>query len=175
MKWTVNEIRAITAQQAFTFDQIIDVPEVKQRHHEVRDIKPVRVKGNCVIDGDQFIFSLNISGEMVLPCARTLVDVTYPFNINQVEVFSQTPYDKEEDIHFIEGEVIDLTPCIIENVLLSVPFRVFSDDPEVLENAILKGEGWELTIEGEEKEVKEKPIDPRLMKLKLLLDEKENN
>lgn len=180
MKLTVNEIKKNATETPFTFDKMLDVPEIKKMNDEIRDIKPVRVKGNCVVDGDEYIFSLNISGEMVLPCARTLVDVHYPFDINEVEVFSETPYygeeEEEEEIYPVQGEVIDLTPCILENILLAVPFRVFSDDPEVLDNALVKGDGWELTLEEEEaaRKDKEKSIDPRLMKLKTFLNDHEN-
>lgn len=112
---------------------------------------------------------------MILPCARTLADVAYPFNITEVEVFSESPYygkeEEENEIHQVQGEVIDLTPCIYENILLAIPFRVYSDE-EVLKTALMKGEGWELSLESDEEEQskEDKPIDPRLKKLQSLLD-----
>src|SRR5699024_3265095 len=142
----------------FEFDQEVDISELTSWENDIRRISPVRVQGNCVLDGDQIIFSLDISGEMILPCARTLEDVSYPFQVKEVEVFSESPYygkeEEENEIHQVQGEVIDLKPCIYENVLLAIPFRVYADE-DVLQNALVKGEGWELTIESTEEDERE--------------------
>lgn len=175
MKFILNQIKINAYDKPFKFDQEVNVSELEEMDNDIRKILPVRVKGECTIDGDQIVFTLNISGEMILPCARTLVDVPYSFEVNEVEVFSSSPYYSEEDseneIHPIQGEVLDLSPCIWENVLLAVPFRVFSDDEEALDKALLKGDGWEYTLEADEAQKQEKTIDPRLKKLQSLLDD----
>src|SRR5699024_1293912 len=110
---------------------------------------------------------------------RTLEDVSYPFQVKEVEVFSESPYygkeEEENEIHQVQGEVIDLKPCIYENVLLAIPLRVYADE-DVLQNALVKGEGWELTIESTEEDERESEtkIDPRLKKLQSLLDDQSN-
>src|SRR5699024_12738710 len=102
--------------------------------NDIRKIDPVHVEGNYSIQNDEIIFSFTICGKMILPCARTLVDVPYPFEIQTDEVFSISPYygkeEEENDIHHVEGERIDLKPFIMENVALNIPFRVFTDNEE---------------------------------------------
>ncbi|HLR66045.1 YceD family protein [Virgibacillus alimentarius] len=171
MKFTIGEIKKNAAQQPFAFDEKVDVSELETMDNDIRKLKSVRVCGNCILEGDEIIFSMTISGEMILPCARTLVDVPYPFEIKADEVFSISPYygeeEEENEIHFVEGEVLDLTPYIKENILLEIPFRVFSDDKEAHKNTPLKGEGWELATEKTKKE----SIDPRLKKLQSFFED----
>lgn len=177
MKFLLNQIKKSAQNKPFKFDEEIDVSELEALDNDIRKMKPVRVQGECTLDDEQVIFSLCISGEMTLPCARTLVDVPYFFTINETEIFSFSPYRTEDDIENeifpIEGEMIDLRPIIEENILLAVPFRVFSEDEDAIKNAILKGDGWDYFQEADENEKQEKTIDPRLKKLQSLLDNKE--
>lgn len=175
MKFILNKIKMNTFGEPFEFDQEVNVSELEDMDNDIRKINPVRVQGSCTIDGDEYIFSYKITGEMILPCARTLVDVPYHFDLDETEVFSISPYFSEEDrdneVHQVEGEILDLRPCILENILLAVPFRVFSEDEEVLKNALSEGDGWELTLEADDEEKQEKTIDPRMQKLQSLLDD----
>lgn len=179
MKFILNQIKMRSYDQPFEFSQKVDVSELEDMDNEIRKIDPVNVAGTCVIDGDEYVFTYNLRGTMILPCARTLVDVPYDFDLDETEVFTTSPYyseeDRENEVHQIEGEILDLRPCILENILLAIPFRVFTTDEEALKNALSGGDGWELTLEAEEteeiEEEQEKTIDPRFKKLQSLLDD----
>lgn len=176
MKFTVNQIEKHSLLKPFAFDQEVDVSELEAMNNDIREIKPARIRGKCTVEGNEFVFTLNITGVMILPCARTLVDVPYSFDVDTVEIFSTAEYltdeEIENEIYPVEGDVIDLTPCILENIALAIPYRVFSKDKAAQDHSLLKGEGWELTLEEEldEYEKKEKTIDPRLKKLETLLN-----
>ncbi|MBR3119402.1 YceD family protein [Oceanobacillus profundus] len=169
MKFTLSQIRKNAVDKPFEFDELVNVHELQTMNNDIRKINDVRVHGKADIHGNQFFFSFLIEGEMVLPCARTLVDVPYPFTVKANEVFSTSSYDgsdeEEHDIHLIDGEVLDLTPIIKENILLEVPYRVFSEEANPEEGAPSKGNGWEFVSEVKT----EKTIDPRLKKLESLL------
>ncbi|WP_099157978.1 YceD family protein [Virgibacillus ndiopensis] len=171
MKFSVGQIKRTTHNEPFTFDGKVDVSELETMNNDIRKIEPVHVFGQCYIQGEQLFFSFTIKGEMILPCARTLVDVPYPFEIRADEVFSLSPYygeeEMENEIHPIDGEMLDLTPYIKENILLEVPFRVFSDDAK--EGAPMNGDGWDFISD----EKSEQKIDPRLKKLESLLKDNE--
>src|SRR5699024_3865608 len=100
-----------------------------------------------------------------------LVDVPYLFDFNADEIFSISPYygeeEEEKEIHPVQGEVLDLTPYIKENILLEIPFRVLSDDEEAQKNAPINVDGREFASE----ETKEKTIDPRLKKLQSFFED----
>ncbi|MDL4841278.1 YceD family protein [Aquibacillus rhizosphaerae] len=175
MKFSVQKL-IIAGSEPLDFEDYVDVSELVDMNNDIRKIDPVLVKGSATMQGNQITFNFSIEGTMILPCARTLVDVNYSFHVDAMEIFSTSSHYTEEDeseIHPVDGEMLDLTPYIKENVLLEVPFRVFSEDKEVQENALTEGEGWELTS-GNNTDNK---IDPRLQKLQSLLednDEEEN-
>lgn len=172
MKFSIDKIKIQSMQEPFSFHQEIDISEVKEMNKEIIDITPVTVTGICVVDKEKFIFSYKMEGTVILPCARTLVEVDVPFSYDATDVYAANEYitadDMEEEVHPIEGYIIDLRPQIIEQIMLQLPYRVFSDE-EMIEG----GEGWNYFNETEQKELQRESIDPRLSKLKQLLNEEQ--
>ncbi|MBO1003530.1 YceD family protein [Pseudogracilibacillus auburnensis] len=173
MKFSTAEIKNKSFDGPFYFEQIVDVSELETlKNNDIKHIDPVQVKGMCTVDKDELIFSFSIIGKMILPCARTLVDVPYSFHFNVTEVFTTSEHIDEEDeengVHQIFEETLDLKPYIKENIVLEAPYRVFSD-----EKGLEKGEGWAFYIEDEHQKEKQETIDPRLAKLQKLLNNDE--
>lgn len=169
------EMQLKASSEPFVFDEMVDVSELAlSNNNDIRKIDPVRVKGMCTVDGKELIFSFSIEGEMILPCARTLIDVPYAFNIHATEIFTTNSViseeDEEDEVHVIEEEMIDLKPYILEHIVLETPYRVFSD-----EEAIEEGEGWSFRLEDEHQEEEAEKIDPRLAKLGQLLENKDQD
>ena len=170
MKFTVAEIRKSSYNEPFEKEDNVDVSELGTMNNDIRRIDSAHVHVLFTVDEEEIIASLKIDGEMILPCARTLVDVPYSYQIETNEVFSTSQYQSDEDeVHPIDGDVLDLKPYILENILLEVPFRVFSKEKNPEGAAPTEGEGWAFVQE----EIKEKTIDPRLKKLESLLKNKE--
>lgn len=155
--------------EPFVFDEMVDVSELESLNNDIRKIDPVQVKGMCTVDGDDLIFSYTIEGKMILPCARTLVDVEYPFNFDVSEVYTSTEREDSKNtdiiVHQISEDVLDLTPYIMENIILETPYRVFSD-----EKPLEGGQGWSYYTEDKLSVANADKIDPRLEKLKELLN-----
>src|SRR5699024_386498 len=171
MKFSVAQIKRNAGYEPFAFDDQVDVSELETMNNDIRKIGSVHVSGTAMDQGDDIIFTFAIDGTMILPCARTLVDVPYPFQISATEIFTESSYEKDDsddDIHSIDGEVLDLNPLIKENILLEVPYRVYSDDADALSRAPFEGAGWELISEDK----KEQKPDPRFKKLESLLEDK---
>lgn len=165
-------IQKIIRSEALQFEEKVDISEIESWNNDIRRIDPVLVKGSLTAQGDQLTCQMTLKGMMVLPCARTLIDVEYPFELEATEIFSISPYYNEEDdseIHPVDGELLNLDPYIMENVILKIPLRVFASEEELEKHALTSGNGWELVLE----EKKEEKIDPRMRKLQFLLD-KEN-
>ncbi|ALX47373.1 YceD family protein [Lentibacillus amyloliquefaciens] len=172
MKFSLGQIKKNSRDEPFSFDEHVDVSELETMKNDIRQIGSVHVHGTAMDQGDEIIFTFNIDGKMILPCARTLVDVPYTFDIDTIEVFSESPYqddDSDDEIHQIDGEVLDLTPLIKENIQLEVPYRVFSDDANAKGQAPTEGDGWAFVSE----EKNEQKPDPRLKKLESLLEDDE--
>lgn len=172
MKFPLQKLKQ-AGDEPLVFEDDVDIRELETLKNDIRRIEPVHVKGQATMLGNDITFTFSIEGEMILPCARTLVDVSYPFQIDAVEVFNLSPYYTKEDeseVHPVNGEVLDLTPYIRENVQLEIPTRVFSNDDEAHEAAPDEGKGWQVVTE----EPEEKKVDPRMAKLQSLLNEEEN-
>lgn len=69
-------------------NETIDISEdLKKRDPEIRDVSPIHVTGNANISSEKVAFHLHITGKLVLPCSRTLVDVDYQLTLNLPKYF----------------------------------------------------------------------------------------
>ena len=175
MKFALSELRK-KATEPYYFNEVVDLTELEQLNNDIRKIDPVTVKGYCIYKSGEFIFSLNIKGNLILPCARTLVDVPYPIDIQTTEIFSTAEQlskeDEENEIHLITEEVIDLIPVIKENIILDLPYRIFANEQTIQNKKMLQGNGWKVVTEEDSVKEKNNSIDPRLKKLGVLLNNK---
>ncbi|MCH1623895.1 YceD family protein [Ferdinandcohnia quinoae] len=162
MKWSINQLNQLV-HRGLTIDEIVDVSDLKELDKTIRDIKPVHVSGRGDLSSTKATFHLTISGTMILPCSRTLVDVNYPFEIQTTETFllrqtSDFDLESDEDVHQVRGEMIDLFPAIKENILLEIPIQIFCDHSNSEDAAPQSGKDWEVISEDDKKN----KIDPRL-------------
>ncbi|UTR15203.1 YceD family protein [Salipaludibacillus sp. LMS25] len=171
MKWSVQQLLAFK-QKGMQIDESVDASKVKEIDREIRNISPVHVKGEALINHNAATFNLDISGSMTLPCARTLNDVEFPFTIHATEIFQLdewAAFDEDEDVHELIDNTVDLMPYVRERILLEKPLRVFSERKEG--PAPEEGEGWELTTKEDQNAPQDK-VDPRLKELEKFFDEK---
>lgn len=131
------------------------VPDEFLEGTEIRRISPVKVSGYISNNEEEYELDINITGTMVLPCARTLKDVDYPFNIHIDEIIDE---NDDNSLEIIQNR-LEIFPIIWQNILVDVPLRVLAPDAE---EKSLEGDGWRLITEDDDKE----KIDPRLAKLK---------
>ncbi|WP_257350573.1 YceD family protein [Pseudalkalibacillus decolorationis] len=164
MKWSIQQLRSFQ-HQGLEIDETIELNEIQDFDSEIRNLTPVHVKGYGEINQNRAIFQLTLTGEMTLPCAKTLVDVHHPFTVHSNEIFLFDPqYDvdaDEEDIHVLEGNTVDLIPYIRENILLEKPLKVISTEPTDNPPAPPSGKGWDIVEETDQSE----KIDPRMADL----------
>jgi uncharacterized protein len=171
LSWSVPELLK-HKHEGFGFHKEIVLPLALFRADpEIRNLSPVDVKGVVAFSSRALTFHLQIAGTMVLPCAITLEDVDYPFEINTSETFLLAGTDREtsgeEDegfLHYPKDDRIDLLPSLVEAILVEKPMRVVSKKAK---NAKLSGNGWGLVTD----ETAKQQIDPRLEKLKKFFDD----
>ncbi len=166
----LNQIR----NKGIVIDEFVDVSNLVEIS-DIRRIPPVHVKGHGDFGANKVTFTLTIQGTMILPCSRTLKDASHSFNIETIETYllSENGYGNpdEENLHQVEGEVLDLLPMIKENILLEIPIQIFCDDPTEKGGAPQSGKGWEVLSEDDKKD----KIDPRFEALKDLFNDNKNN
>lgn len=169
MKWTVSQLQK-SRDKELQIDEMVDVSDIKEKDAQIRDVSPIKVTGRADIGSTEITFHLHLSGEFILPCSRTLVDVRYPIDIETTETFllksAGFEYDGD-DITIVEGDVVDLLPVIQENLLLEIPMQVFCEDVDLNEAAPQSGKDWVVISEEENKQ----KIDPRFAKLADFFDQ----
>lgn len=177
MKWSIHQL-AKYRQTGMPIDTVVQLDEVKERNKDIRDISPVHVKGHCTIGNSKMTCQLKLTATLVLPCARTWEAVDFPIEVETVEVFSWAEpelrgNDDDEEIHYIDGEVIDLKPVLEELILLEVPMQVFKEGTE---GTIKGGKDWSYFTDEEysQKTIDEPKVDPRLAGLAKFFDQKDD-
>jgi uncharacterized protein len=141
----------------------IVIDEEYYKNTDIRKLSEIKVNGSIRDDENSYALDLDIKGVMILPCSITLVDVKYPFDIEINEIIDKNDSDYEDYLKIINN-TLDIMPIIWQNIVVEIPMKVVSPN---LDNTKLKGDGWELLTEEE----KISEIDPRLEKLKDLLDD----
>ena len=131
------------------------VPEEMLKNTDIRRISPVKVEGYIFNNEEEYELYITIKGTMILPCARTLKDVEYPFSSEIYEIIGENDDNSLE----INQNRLDIFPIVWQNILVDVPLRVLAPDAS---DEPVEGDGWRLITEDTNEEV----IDPRLAKLK---------
>ncbi|WP_416826953.1 YceD family protein [Ectobacillus polymachus] len=166
MKWSIHQLNKYRS-KGLEIDEMVTF-DVSDWNTDIRNVFPVHVTGKAEFSANKYTFHLRVQGTMILPCSRTLEDVLYPFDIITTEVFvaSQEEYVAYVDVHYLQGEVLDLLPVIKENIILEIPMQVFSE--KALEEALSKGQDWQVIT----KKVKTEDVDPRLANLAKFFDKR---
>ncbi len=136
--------------------------EEELKSTEIRKLNNVSIKG--IIKKDVLnneVLDVRVKGVMILPCARTLKDVSYPFSFEINGEINKLLEDLQEKSKNFENS-IDIFPIIWENILMEIPMRVVSDDASDLKT---EGNGWKLITDEDEN----RNLNPELQKLKDLL------
>lgn len=177
MKWTVVQLRKFR-DDGMEINQTVKVTEdLMKRDPEIRGVSPIHVVGNAEIGSQNATFHLHLTGKLILPCSRTLVDVEYPIDIRSTETFILNPLEnnlsESEEIHEAVGGIVDLLPVVEELLLLEIPLQVFSE--EALNDKMFQaGQDWKVLTEEQYRfEQQKEKIDPRLAGLANLLKNKE--
>ncbi|MDQ0272384.1 YceD family protein [Cytobacillus purgationiresistens] len=158
MKWTLSQLQKYRSKD-LPIDEIVNVDEVIKLDPDIRDASPMHICGRADIDSAKVTFHLKIEGHLILPCSRTLVDVKFPINVETIETFllKNTDFETGEEVHQVDGDVIDLMPVIHEILILEVPMQVFCEESRE-DGAPQSGKGWEVISEQDNKD----KVDPRL-------------
>lgn len=140
-------------------DESINFTEEDLKDTEIRRLENVKVKGKISrIENDIYHISINITGNMVLECARSLEDVDYKLDISVDKNIGEEASDEEKPL--ILQNTLDIFAIVWENIVLEVPLRVVKEDATYLK----EGNGWSL-----EEDSKEKTNSP-FSELKSMLD-----
>ena len=162
MKYDISKISYIN--KKIIINDKITFGENYLNETEIKSLSDIEVLGYLeYVSDDTILFNIEVKGEMILPCSVTLDDVILPFDISIGEIINLDNKENEEYLKIIDN-TIDIMPIIWQNIVVEIPMKVVTPN---LVNAKLEGDGWKLLTEEE----KMKKLDPRLQKLRDLLDD----
>lgn len=140
LKWSFLQIQKNRA--GFPVDEVVDLTAILHtKNKDVRSANSIHVSGRLVAQRDQVMISLKVTGVIILPCARTLVDVPYPLDLtlNEMMVQDLTEFTGSDDVYEMTDNQVDLMPIIEECVLVDIPMQVYATDAKKASKA---GKGW---------------------------------
>ncbi len=142
-------------------DNKIEFEDELLKTTDLLSLNDVKVKGTISLSYNDYYLSLDITGEMVLPCALTLKPVNVPFSIKIEDDYQKLIENIDEFVKKSEN-TLDIFPIIWENILMEIPMRVVSEKASPLR----EGNGWKFI---DDEEINTSPFE----KLNELLDRKE--
>lgn len=95
---------------------------------KIEFISPVTLDGELYLTGDIINLEGRILTELSLSCSRCLSDFSHTIDIPIHEKFSTNHDNKDDEIIFIDGDTIDITDIIKNNIVMSLPIKKLCKD-----------------------------------------------
>lgn len=110
------------------------IPKDYYKTTDIIEVSPLNVIGSIFINNlDEIQIDVNIKGTFILPCAISLEEVPYSFNVILNDIIPET--NKKDEFN------LELLDILWENTVLEVPIRVVKEN---LDTKGISGMGWEL-------------------------------
>ncbi|KRK79938.1 hypothetical protein FD03_GL000114 [Companilactobacillus nodensis DSM 19682 = JCM 14932 = NBRC 107160] len=181
LNWEVQDVRKYK-DKPFDFKETLDLKkELMERSDDIIDTEAVQVEGQLFNDNGLVISDIKVETKVTLPSTRSLTPVDLPLKIRINEAYNIDDIDTEElDENTIiipiddEHPTIDVYESVLDNILLSIPSQVLTEDEEKGKN-MPSGKNWEVISEEDYQKQKEedKQVNPEFAKLKNLFKDNE--
>ena len=168
MKWTLAQLRKFH-DEVIKFDESLELENLTDRK-DILSVESLNVKGEIFVRNRQFNAQIYIDAIINMLDSRTSEDIQVPLQIESLEIFDETVHEDDDldvNVHPVI-HTLDLEPVIRELIIVNLPNAyTTSDEP------LGSGNDWEVIDEDEFAHESEEKTDPRLEKLKALLDSDE--
>lgn len=85
------DLRKLYILNKIDINEEVIIPEEYYQKIDIIKVSPLKVKGNIMINNqDEIELNVNIKGIFILPCAISLEEVDYDFNIDLNEIIPET-------------------------------------------------------------------------------------
>lgn len=183
MKWTLSELHRYSSEPLHINDTL-DLNDLltKSFPDVILAVQPVKVDGYVMYDQGDATVATHVKTTVTVPSSRSLTPVQLPLDFEFSETYIDDPshrdrYEDDEVVFLIHsGDTINFDQAVAENIIEQIPLRVLSED-ERQGKPMPTGKGWQVISEDDyqAKKQKDKPVDPRLAKLKKLFPDQDEN
>ena len=157
---------------------ILDIQEPSLTKASIKTVGPVEAHLEIHRYEEEVSIKGGIKGHVVLQCSRCLIDFQHDIDINVDLLYEPLPAISEEEsyeigrdeaeIAFYRDDELDITEMIAEQILLTIPMKPLCDEQC---KGLCPYCGADLNLQS--CDCDKQYIDPRLAKLKTLLERKE--
>ncbi|OJG74530.1 hypothetical protein RV12_GL002587 [Enterococcus quebecensis] len=181
MKWSLLELNKYKDKPC-EFSETLDLKaSLMKRDDLILDVSPAKATGILTVGKEEYLLHYRIDVIVTVPSSRSLTPVPLAMTIDVDEVFmtheqyqSKDERMPDEEIILLEKPTIDLDESVEDNILLSIPIQVLSEE-EQMSHDMPKGNDWEVLSEEaylqKRQEEAQETMDPRLAKLSELFSE----
>ena len=142
--------------EGLAFDQELDLlKDLQKRNSEILDLKNVTATGRVAHDTGFYVLDYQLTYTIVLASSRSMEPVELQESYPVTEVFAEDVQSDadiealEEDLILpIEGDKIDLSESVADNILLNIPLKVLTPEEEAGQGFI-EGNDWKILSEEE--------------------------
>ncbi len=152
MMFSISEIKKNP--DGIDFNSVLEIKEkLIERNKDVLDVKEVFVQGTISYDDGLYLLNYTLDYTITLPSSRSML----PVDVHQVEEVSEI-FIEAVDIHakedlvrenlvlVLEEDYIDLEESAIDNILLTIPMQVLSEE-EQNSDTMPSGNSWSVLTE----------------------------
>lgn len=152
MMFSISEIKKNP--DGISFNVSLDIKEkLAERNKDVLDVKGIFVQGNVSYDDGLYLLNYTLDYTITLPSSRSML----PVDVHQIEEVSEV-FIEAVDIHakedlvrenlilVLEEDYIDLEESAIDNMLLTIPMQVLSEE-EQHSDTMPSGNSWSVLTE----------------------------
>jgi len=174
MKWSLTELRKNHRSEPLTFEETLDLKaDLMERYgDDVLDLGPVTTSGLVSVVGGDVVVVAKVKADLTVPSSRSLEPVQLPVDFQMTEYYVSDPaatqrFEKSDVVMVVPDDVIDFDKAIGDNIILQIPMHILTD-AEQEGAAMPEGKDWQVVSEADlsKVEAENKPVDPRLAKLK---------
>ncbi|WP_179395666.1 YceD family protein [Lacticaseibacillus absianus] len=172
LKWSTQDLIKHRSEPLHFQETLALKADLMARDPEILDVSPITVTGTIrFVDGD-FVASVTLGGQLVVPSTRSLQPVDWPVNFTFSEIYVSPTTDKAkyEDGQLlidIEDDVIDLGPAVADHILLSIPMQILTP-AEAADGTMPAGKDWTVISEDDYSASQSEAGNPEFAKLKAL-------
>ncbi len=121
-------LRDVRSKKLTLHNQQLDLTEIVEEEPSLHASSPITVETAFSSDADEVIVNGQATGDLQLVCSRCLTIFEHPLSVSFEERFTNVPPDDEQlaadselDVHYIAEDKVELTPYIMENIILELP------------------------------------------------------
>jgi uncharacterized protein len=94
-----------------------------QENEDIQFVEPVKLDSTLDFVGDIIYLDGRLTSKLRFSCSRCLEEFYTDIDIEIHEKFSNNLNNKDDDINFIEGDVIDINNIIENNIEMALPIK----------------------------------------------------